>query len=105
MNAPANIEWSEQFRMVGKAWCDAEAAASMLEETKSAYLSQRMQEFADLPVSRAQMNVKASPEWGEFIEKMVVARKVANLLKIKLEYIRMEHADEQSANATRRAEM
>ena len=33
---------SEQFRLAAKQWVDADAGANMLEECKSAYLSQMM---------------------------------------------------------------
>ena len=31
---------SEQYRLIAKRWCDAQAAASIMEETKSAFVSQ-----------------------------------------------------------------
>lgn len=96
---------SEQFRIVAKQWVDADAAASILEETKSATLSQKMADLGDMPVSRAEMTVKASPEWKHFIGGMVEARKTANRLKVQLEYLRMRAGEQSSAEATRRAEM
>lgn len=105
MNALNNLPWSEQYRVVARKWVDAEAAASLLEDTKSAFLSQRMQVHADLAVSKAEALIKSSPEWTDFIEKMVAARKQANLLKVQLEYLRMKFSEWQSENATKRAEM
>lgn len=105
MNAIVNLPWSEQYRIVARKWVDADAGASLLEDTKSAFLSQRMQVHADLPVSRAEAIIKGSPEWVDFIEKMVAARKQANLLKVQLEYLRMKFSEWQSENATKRAEM
>lgn len=96
---------SEQFRLAGKAWVDADAAANLMEESKSAVLSQSMAALGEKPVSRAEMEVKASAEWKDYIEKMVAARKDANLLKVKLEWIRMRFHEWQSAEATKRAEM
>ena len=58
---------SEQFRIVAKRWVDCDAAANLLEETKSAVLAQMMAKLGDMPVSRAEMNVKASDEWTEHI--------------------------------------
>lgn len=77
----------------------------MLEDTKSAVLSQMMLKLGDMPVSKAEMQVKASDEWGDFIHKMVEARKKANLLKVQLEYIRMRSSEWQSMEASKRAEM
>jgi hypothetical protein len=100
-----NLPLSEQFRLIAKKWVDADAAANMLEETKSSILAKRMSELGDMPVSRAEMTVKASIEWHEFIRTMVEAREKAALLKVQLEYIRMKFHEWQSIEATRRAEM
>jgi hypothetical protein len=101
----SNLPLSEQFRLIAKKWIDADAAANILEETKSAFLAQKMAEQGDVPVSRAEMAVKASQEWAEYVESMVNARKRAALLKAQLEYIRMQFTEQQSIEATRRAEM
>lgn len=101
----SNLPLSEQFRLIAKKWIDADSAASILEETKSAFLSQRMAEQGDVPVSRAEMAVKASSEWSSYVTEMVEARKRASLLKAQLEYIRMRFSEHQSIEATRRAEM
>lgn len=90
---------------MGELWADAEAAASLLEDSKSAVLSQRMAMMGDIAVSKAEMTVKASREWQEHIEKIVAARKHANLLKIRLDYLRMKYWEGQGAEASRRAEM
>jgi hypothetical protein len=100
-----DIPLSEQYRVVAKAWVDADAAANLLEETKSAVLSRMMIACGDMPVSRAEMQVKGSADWADFIKKMVEAREKAALLKVKLEYIKMKFHEWQSENATRRAEM
>ena len=96
---------SEQFRIVAKQWVDADSAANLLEETKSADLARLMAGQGDMPVSRAEMNVKASDNWMEHITKMVTARERASLLKVQLEYLRMRFNEWQSDTATRRAEM
>lgn len=96
---------SEQFRIVAKAYVDADSAASLLEETKSAVLARMMLSLGDMPVSRAEMQTKASPEWVEFVANMVKAREKAAFLKVKMEYIRMKFAEYQSIEATKRAEM
>jgi hypothetical protein len=99
------IPKSEEFRIIGKKWADAEAAANLLEETKSAFLAKKMAALGDMPVSRAEMSVKASDDWYEFVTSMVAAREKATLLKLQLEYIRMQFHEWQSIEATRRAEM
>jgi hypothetical protein len=101
----SNQPLSEQYRLAAADWVDAHAAASILEELKSATLSQRMVALGDMPVSRAEMQVKASAEWRQYVEEMVAARKAANKLKVKLEELQMRHTEQQSAEATRRHEM
>ena len=96
---------SEQFRISAKEWVEADAAASMLEECKSATLSQMMNALGDMPVSRAEMEVKATEEWMEYLRKMVEARGKSNLLKVKCEWLRMRHSEQQSREASARAEM
>lgn len=100
-----NVPLSEQYRLVAKKWVEADAAASILEETKSAFLAKRMAEQGDMPVSRAEMAVKSSSEWMDYVTGMVEARKRASLLKAQLEYIRMRFSEYQSIEATKRAEM
>jgi hypothetical protein len=105
MTMSDNLPLSEQFRLVAKKWVVAEAAASLLEDTKSAVLSQQMQALGHMPVSKAEMTVKASAEWGEHVGKIIEARKSANLLKVQMEYLRMKGSEWQSHEATKRAEM
>lgn len=101
----SNLPHSEQYRIVAKNWVDADAAANLLEECKTPTLSQKMVALGDMPVSKAEMLVKASDEWHEYIKIMVEARKRSNLLKVQLEHIKMQSAEHQSAEATKRAEM
>jgi hypothetical protein len=101
----SNKPLSEQFRLAAKQWVDLDSAANMLEETKSAVLSQKMAALGDVAVSRAELSVKATPEWHDYVTKMVKAREAANLAKVKLEWLRMRFSEAQSFEATRRAEM
>jgi len=95
---------SEQYRLVAKAWVDADAAANLLEETKGATLSERMLALGDMPVSKAEMTVKGSPEWHLYLEEMVAARKEANLRKVHMKYIEMRFSEWQAADANQRSE-
>lgn len=105
MSEISNNILSEQYRLAAKDWVELDAAASLLEETKSAVLSQKMATCGDVAVNRAEQQVKASPEWSAHIMKMVDARRKANLAKVKLEWIRMRFSEQQSFEATKRAEM
>lgn len=96
---------SEQFRIVAKQWVDAHAAANLLEETKSAVLSRLMMNLGrEVSVARAEMEVKAGDDWKEHIEKMVEARKKADLLRVQMKYIEMRFSEWQSNDANQRKE-
>lgn len=101
----SNEPFSEQYRVVAKKWVEAEAAASILEDTKSAVLSQQMIALGDIPVSKAEMQTKANPEWIDHVKKIVEARAKANLLKVQMDYLKMKAGEQASFEATRRAEM
>ena len=100
-----NLPISEQYRLTAKSWVDADSAANLLEETKSAVLAKMMVAYGGAPVSRAEMQVKASAPWADHIGKMVRARERASLLKVEVEFLRMKFSEWQSENANRRAEM
>ena len=100
-----NAPISEQYRLIAKKYVDADSAANMLEECKGAMLAKMMSARGDIAVSKAEMLVKASDEWSDYIGKMVRAREQAALLKAQLEFIRMRFAEWQSAEASKRAEM
>lgn len=104
MNANANLPWSEQYRIVSKQWVDADAAASILEDTKSAVMAERVVALGDMAVNKAEATVKASPEWRQHVEAVVNARRAANRLKVQLEYLRMKFSEWQSHEATKRTE-
>lgn len=88
-----NRPLSEIYLEAAEDWTDKEAAASLLEETKSAVMAQRQAVLGDIPVNRAEQTVKASPDWHEYLGKIVEARRIANLAKVKLEYFRMKHME------------
>lgn len=104
MSEGHNHPLSEQYRLVAKAWAEEDGAARLLEETKTAVLSQRMKALGDVPAAHAERDVKASQEWHEFIETMVAARTRANLKKLQLKYLEMKFSEQQSFEATARAE-
>jgi hypothetical protein len=101
----SNQPLSEQYRLVAKAWVEADGAARMLEELKTTTLAQWVKTHGDVPVNAAERDVKSSKEWEDYLGKMVEARTKANLKKVQLEFIRMRAAEHQSAEASKRAEM
>lgn len=96
---------SEEYRLVALKWVDAQAAADILEETKTSVFAEKCMQQGDIAVNKAEMRVKASPEWREHLERIVSARRDANKLKMQLRYIEMRHREWVSANATSREEM
>ncbi len=95
---------SEQYRITAKLWVDLDGAARMLESCKEPVLSQMVKRQGDVAVARAERDAKASPEWADYITKMVDARTAANLKRVQLEYLKMRHMEETSHNANARAE-
>lgn len=97
---------------LAEAWYEAadrhvalDAAATLLEEGKSAFLSQKMAALGDMAVSKAELTVKASPEWSDFIKKMCRAREQANLAKIEAEFLKMRFSEFMSKDANNRTEL
>lgn len=99
------MPWSEQYRIAGEDWADKEAAAQLLEDTKTAIMAQWQVELGDIPVNRAEQTVKASKRWQDHIEKIVEARKAANVAKIQLETLRMRAFEHHDQSANQRTEM
>ena len=104
MVSEMNEPLSEQFHKVGERWADLESAAALLEDCKSAVMAQRMAALGDMPVNRAEMTVKASPEWTEYITKTNNARRAANLAKVEVEAMRMRYGEWSSQEANARVE-
>lgn len=96
---------SEQYRTAADIWVDADSAAAILEETKSAYFSELVALQGDIPVNRAEHNVKSSPTWKNYITKTVNARTAANKAKVQVEYLKMRFQEWQSAEANQRQEL
>lgn len=105
---PDNEPISERFRLIAKKWVEADEAASLMEETKTAVLAEMINQVISYNIgmayNKAELAAKSSPEYKDFITKMVSLRSAANLLKVKMEYLRMQFSEQQSHEATARAE-
>lgn len=106
----SNQPLSEQFRLKALQWVEADKIASIMEEMKSVRLAQHIQNMfretkGKLTHAEAERTVKANPKWEQEIRDMVAARTNANRLKVELEALRIQHAENQSFEANRRAEM
>lgn len=96
------------WKEAAKDWVGLNSVADILEECKSATLSEMMQKYVsngDTSVSKAEMLAKASEEWKTYVKGMVAARKDANLAKVKADWLRMRHSEQMSEEANNRAEM
>lgn len=96
---------AEQYRVTAKQWADAEAAASLLEETKSCVLSELAAQADVASIAGSEREARRSPAFRDHIDAMVAARRQANVKKVHLKYIEMLFYSRQGADADRRAEM
>ncbi|MGL5736010.1 MAG: hypothetical protein ACRCYS_14180 [Beijerinckiaceae bacterium] len=95
---------SEQYRLAAREWVEMDAAARMLEEGKTTYLAQQKAALGDIPDSKAEKLVKASPQWADYIKKMVNTKTVANRQRVELDYLKMRHMERTSEEANARSE-
>lgn len=100
-----NRPYSEIYRMAGEDWADKEAAAQLLEDSKSAVMAQWQTELGDIPVNRAEQIVKASARWRDYIQDTVDSRRAANKAKVYLESVKMRAMELHAAEANQRTEM
>lgn len=106
--ASSNYPISERFRITAKQWVEANEAASLMEETKTAILSEMIGRVIgsniSMPYNKAELAAKSSDEYKEFVTQMVILRSKANLLKVKMEYLRMQFQEWSSHEANARSE-
>ena len=100
-----NRPLSEQFRLAAEDWRDKEAAAALLEQTKSAWVARKERELGDIPVARAEQIVRASEWYMDYIRHASRARAEANAAWVEVETIKMQFQEWQSAAADRRKEL
>ena len=96
---------SEEFRLVAKAWCEAHAAAELLEKTRDSVFSQLVQkQDSAMKVNAKEHAVNASQEWQDYLAAMVEARKEANLRRAQMKYVEMKFSEWQASDANQRSE-
>jgi ATPase subunit of ABC transporter with duplicated ATPase domains len=105
----SNQPLSEQYRLLAKQYVKLDAVARRLEEGKTTFLEKQkgkvVSEDPKTAENKAERIVKSSKEWDEYVDAMVDARTAANEIKEELQAIRMQHAEQQSYEASKRAEM
>ncbi len=99
-----NMPISEQYRLAALEWVDLDSAARLLEDSKSAVFAQHVNDYGDMPVSRAEAKVRATDDWLRYVEDTVNARTKANKAKVQCEYLRMRFSEEIGREANARVE-
>lgn len=100
---------SEQFRLVARKFCAANAKARRFEAIKSTELERRkkdlIRERGPMPDAAAEREVKASDDWMQFLEEGVAAMNEAERHKLHMELLEIQRWEINDANASHRAEM
>lgn len=89
----------------GEEWADAEAAASLLEETRKSVLAKLMNECAAPTAAAKEMYALADDKYKSFVEGMVAARKTANAKRVRYDSAKILAELRRSQESTKRAEM
>lgn len=105
----SNRSFVDKWAMVTARWVDEENAANILEDTKTRELEVRKNALVEqnekLADNAAERQIKATPEWGKRLAAGHEARHRANRLWAAREYYKMRHMEQQSLEATKRAEL
>lgn len=100
---------AEKFRLVALQFCDADAAASLMEELKTTTLAKMKGDIiaqqGAMADNTAERLAKCSPEWTEYIRAMCEHRAKATKLKLQLEHLRMLDRKEDREAWAARTEM
>ena len=88
----------------GEAWADADAAANLLEEGRRPCLAQLMCEVQGSRAEAEQMAL-ASRTYGDYLVKMVAARKEANIARVRYGAVQTLAELRRTQESTRRQEM
>lgn len=95
----------ERITAAGEAWADAEAAASLLEETRKTVLAKLMNDAAGTSIAGKEMQALASDDYADFLAGMVKARAAANKARVKYDSAKVLAELRRSQESTKRAEM
>ena len=95
----------EKITKAGEEWADAEAAASLLEETRKSVLAKLMNECAAPTAAAKEMYALADDKYKAFVEGMVAPRKTANAKRVRYDSAKIFAELRRSQESTKRAEM
>lgn len=94
----------ERYRLLGEEWADADAAYYLLDNTRTSIRSELVLKQQGIPNNRAEHVASASPEYREHVEKTADAKRRANLLRVRMDYLKMRFTKWNSADANQRTE-
>jgi hypothetical protein len=81
----------ERFRVVAEDWADADAAYYMLDNTRTSVRDEIELKLAaaGTNASKAKMLANTSVEYREHVQKTADAKRLANVLRARMDYLRM----------------
>ena len=89
----------------GEDWADADAAASLLEETRRTVLARLFNDYSEGSNQVREFKALADPQYQDFVGGMVAARKAANKARVRYDSAKVLAELRRSEESTRRAEM
>lgn len=95
----------DELVRAGESWADADAAATLLEETKKSVLAKLMNEADATSIAGKEMYALADPEYRKHVSGMVDARKAATKAKVRYDSAKVLAELRRSQESTRRAEL
>lgn len=104
---------TEEVGLLGEEWADADAAASVLEETKKSELArlitlnleEKTLSGKAMSVAQAEQKALSDPLYKEHLSKMIEARKEANKRRVRYDMGKMRLELYRSLQATLRNEL
>jgi hypothetical protein len=90
---------------VGEEWCDKEAAASLLEETKKTVLAELKLKAEGTSDAAKETQALADPVYKLHVTNMILARKEANKAKVRWDSAKTWSELRRSKESTMREEM
>lgn len=97
---------AERFRLVAEEHAEVDAAFYLLENTRTSIAAElALKEIAKgATVSKAELLAKASPEYREHVSKAGDAKHRANVLRARMDYLRMRERKEDRESWNERSE-
>lgn len=82
---------AERFRLCAEEWADADAAFYMLDNTTGSIRSEIQLKLVEtgMAMNKAEAMSRASPEYREHVYKAAEAKRKANILRARMDFLRM----------------